>query len=1130
MLNLKLWASTKSIIYSFNSTNSMGKSLLRLIVMLMIVSSPVFAQTITGKVTASTDGLALPGVSVLVKGTTNGTTSDANGKFTLSASPSSKLVFSFIGYKSLEVDVANRSVLDIVMSEDASQLNEVVITALGIDKDKRALGYSTAVINNEALVKTASPNFASALYGKAPGVTISTTPGGATSGVAINIRGFASITGNTQPLIVMDGIPIRNGSFNNGDYWGDQRIRGNGLLDLNPADIENVSILKGASAAALYGSEAVNGVVLVTTKTGKGKKGLGVDFSASYNMDKIAYLPRYQDVRGPGYMLSYTNGGQNAQGFISYDTNGDGVGDTRGLLGASVNYGPKFDGQPVMAFDGKIRPYSPSGNSYADLFQNASSSNVNLAVSKVSDNSTLRFSFTRQDNGMISYEAKNSKNIANLNASFNLNKKLKTDLMVNYVNQHTHNRPYKVDRMINNFTGMMNRFESVDWYNATYKTSLGYKYVTGTGQSLTPNENLIRNGFKGDIGDYMWSTREDKYDEYSDRIIAALTQNWEITKDLSLRGRFGTDFTSERIESKNRSAIPLAFGYSGGFGMNNNLYNNVYGDALLKYTKAINSDITLSAMAGYTATKILNTLEGISTNAGLSTENFYDMAASVNQANTSNARQRELKDAYIATVNFDYKNLFFVEATGRRDRTSRLAPGNNSFFYPSVNASFVFSDAFSLPSFISYGKLRGSWGIVGNYPGLYQANVSFNQGSYAVQQTGGSSVLYTNLSTTVGNDKIRPEQKHEFEFGLETKLFNNRLGIDLSYYNQQIVDQILPLTIASTTGGRSILANIGTLRNQGVELGLNYTAIKSTSMNDLSWNITLNLSKNSNKVEKLANGSTELLHADYDGNAAQVRSVVGRPMGDIYAHGLLKGANGQNVVGPNGLYQLDGVNWIKVGNAMPKVTGGLINSIQYKGFSLDVVTDFRFGGHIMPTGINWLTSRGLTEESLNAMDAEHGGLRYYIDANGKGVQLTGSATAPDGKPVYNNGMLMDGVLASGEKNTNVVDQGIYYNATYNWGGPQYGNARYELFVKKNTFIKMRELSLAYRLPARLTSKFGSQNVSLSVFGRNLFFLYRTIKDLDAEQTVSGSNWVQNINNAGANPSFRTVGVMLRASF
>jgi iron complex outermembrane receptor protein len=1107
----------------------MSKNLLRLIVMLLMVSSPVFAQTITGKVTASTDGQPLPGVSIVVKGTSQGTTTDASGQYSLSASKNGTLVFSFIGYKTQEVAIANRSVVDLALTEDATMINEVVVTALGVTKEQRALGYATTVVKNDALVKAASPNFATALYGKAPGVVINATPGGATSAVSISVRGFASITGNTQPLIVMDGIPIRNGEVRNTDYWGDQRIRGNGLLDLNPADIENISILKGASAAALYGSEAVNGVVLVTTKTGKGKKGLGVDFNASYSVDKIAYLPRYQDVRGPGYMLNYLNGGQDANGFISYDTNGDGVGDTRGLLNATVNFGPKFDGQPVMAFDGVIRPYSPSKNSYADLFQNANSSNINLSISKATDNSNLRFSYTRQDNGMISYNAKNSKNIMNLNTSFSLNKKLRTDLMVNYVNQYTHNRPYKVDRMINNFTGMMNRFESADWYFNKYQTSQGYKFVTGTNQSLTPSENIIRNGFKSDIGDYVWSTRANTYDEYSNRVIAAVTQHYDILDNLKLRGRIGTDITSERLEDKQRSSVPLAFGYSGSFSMENKLYNNVYGDLLLTYTQKLNQDMNLTAMAGYTANKQLNTYISRSTNGGLSTENFFDVSASVNTPNGSNTRDRYVRDAYLGTLNFDYKGFFFVEGTIRRDRTSTLITGNNAFTYPSVNSGLVFSDFLKLPVVVSYGKLRASFGIVGNYPQIYSANNAYSQGNLSLQQTGGSSVLYTTIRSDYGNDKIRPEQKREFEFGLEARFLKDRIGFDLSYYNAQIVDQILPLTIAASSGARSVLANIGTLRNQGLELALNATPIKGLGYNAFNWDITLNMAKNSNKVEKLANNSTELIHADYDGNAAQLRSVVGQPMGDIYAHGILKNANGQGIVGPNGLYQLDGANWIKVGNAMPKLTGGLINSLNYKGFNLDLVADFRFGGHIMPTGINWLTSRGLTEESLTAMDKERGGLSYYKDANGKGVQTT-AAAGPKGEVVYNDGMLMQGVLANGEANTNVVSQATYYNATYNWGGPQYGNARYELFVKENSYIKMREISLGYRIPANITRRIGTQNLTLSVFGRNLFFFYRTIKDLDAEQTNSSTKWYDNINNAGNNPSFRTMGVMLRASF
>jgi len=1110
----------------------MGKNLLRLIVMFMVMSAPVFAQTISGKITSSPDGSSLPGVSVLVKGTTSGTTSDADGAFSIAAKANNTLVFSFIGYKTKEVVVGTQSVVDVTMEEDASQLNEVVVTALGIPKEQRALGYATATINNESLVKTASPNFAAALYGKAPGVTINATPGGATSGVSVSIRGFSSISGNTQPLLVLDGVPIRNGESRNTDFWGDQRIRGNGLLDLNPADIESITVLKGASAAALYGSEAVNGVMLVTTKSGKGKKGFGVDFSASYNVDKIAYLPRYQNVRGPGYPLNYNNGGQDAAGFIYYDTDGDGTKETRGLLNATVNFGPKFDGQPVMAFDGVIRPYSPSNNSYANLFQNASSSNINLAVSKVTDNANVRFSFTRQDNGMISYESKNSKNIANLNSSFNTGKKLKTDITVNFVNQHTHNRPFKVDRMINNFTGMMNRFENADWYFNKYQTSQGYKYVTTASgnPSLTPDENIKYNGFKSDIADYVWSTRKNTYDEYSNRIIASLTQHWDITPELKLRGRIATDFTSERIEDKQATEKPLAFGYTGSFSMSNNLYNNVFGEALLTYTKKLNTDMTINVMGGYNARKELTTMFGTVTDGGLSTENFYDLSASVNNIKQlgTNTRSRFTRDAYIGTANFDYKNLFFIEGTIRRDRTSTLAKGNNSFVYPSVNTSFVFSDAFNMPSFLSYGKIRGSFGIVGNYPQTYQANVAYQQGSLQVQQTGGQSVLYTYMNSSYGNDKIRPEQKREFEFGLETKFLNNRIGLDVSYYNAQIVDQILPLSIAATSGARSILANVGTLRNKGLEVGINFSPIQGTGVNDFNWDMIINLAQNANKVEKLANNSKELLHADYDGNAAQLRSVVGRPMGDIFVHGILKNAQGQQVVGANGLYQLD-PEFKQVGNAMPKLTGGFINNLSYKNFSLDVVTDFRWGGSIMPTGINWMTSRGLTEESLNAMDAEHGGLSYYVDANGKGIQ-TSAATGPGGQTVYHDGMLMDGVTSTGEANTNVISQAVYYNNTYNWGGPQYSSSRYELYVKKNNFIKMREISLAYRLPAFIANKIGTQNVTVSVFGRNLFFIYRSIKDLDAEQTNASTRWYENVNNAGNAPAFRTMGVMLRASF
>ncbi|HPH17472.1 MAG TPA: TonB-dependent receptor plug domain-containing protein, partial [Haliscomenobacter sp.] len=543
----------------------MKKSLLMLVVLFCTISYSAFAQKVSGKVTG-TNQEPLPGAYVLVKGTSTGTVTDEKGEFSLTTALTNTLVLSFTGFETIEVPLEGRSVVDVVMLESAAQLGEVVVTALGMSKQQKALGYASSTIKAEDLTNAGTPNLATALYGKAPGVRIAATPGGATSAVNINIRGVNSITGRSQPLIVLDGVPIRDGEVRNNDYWSDQRLRGNGLLDINPEDIDNISILKGASAAALYGSEAVNGVVLITTKSGKGKKGMNVDFNASYGVDNVAYLPRYQNIRGAGAPIHVNNGGQDAEGFIYYDTNGDGTKDTRGILNYSINFGPKFDGKPIMGWDGIVRPYEAQEDNYAGLYQQGHTANVNVAVSQASENSNIRFSLTRQDNRGLSLNAGNQKNIANLNSTFRLGKKWSTDLLVNYINQKTENRPYSIDRMINNFTGMIGRFDNADWYLNKYQTSRGYRFVTGTGQSLTPNENIIYNGFKGDIADYVWRVNKNLLDEFSNRVIASMTHHYQILPDLKFRGRISTDFTSERIETRNYTERPLAFGNSGYFG------------------------------------------------------------------------------------------------------------------------------------------------------------------------------------------------------------------------------------------------------------------------------------------------------------------------------------------------------------------------------------------------------------------------------------------------------------------------------------------------------------------------------------------------------------------------------------
>ncbi|RAJ15801.1 SusC/RagA family TonB-linked outer membrane protein [Arenibacter echinorum] len=1083
-------------------------------------------KTVTG--TVSDDlGTPLPGVNVVEKGTSNGTSTDFDGNFSLNVGNNATLVFSSLGFTKKEIAVGAQATIKVVLEEDAEQLGEVVVTGLGITREKKALGYATATISAEALTETATPNFATALYGKAPGVSINTTPGGSTSASNITIRGVASITGRSQPLIILDGVPIRDGEVSNNNYWGDQRLRGNGLLDINPEDIDNISILKGASAAALYGSEAVNGVVLITTKSGKNRKnGMTVDLSSSYSFDKVAYLPRYQTVRGPGAPLNVSDGGQDAEGFIYHDVDGDGTAETRGVLGYSINFGPKFDGKPTIGWDGIVRPYEAQDDRYGGLFNTAHNTSVNMSITNVTDNSNLRFSYTRQDNQGISIGAEEEKNVFNLNATFKWADNISTDVIVNYVNQSVFNRPYSVDRLTNNFTGMMSPFDSADWYLDRYKTSRGYRYVTGTGQSLTPEENIIYPGFKGDIASFVWSVKENRLEEQSNRIIGTITNNWDITTGLNLRGRISTDFTNRNSEGSSTTERPLAFGNSGGFSMSNDSYNSLYGELLLRYETPITTDLTLAMMAGYNATKQSESHLSRGTNGGLSVENWFDISASVNTPNSGSSRNSIVKDAFLGTANLDYKGYFFVEGTIRKDKTSTMNPNNNSFVYPSVNSSFVLSEAFDLPLFMNYFKIRGSWGIVGNYPDPYQANIAYNQNTLGSQ--GGNPVLYTTIPSSFGNDGIRPEEKHEYEFGMEIKFFQGRLGLDASYYNAQVVDQILPLTLPSSSGAGNVLTNIGTLRNKGYEFGLTGTPIDTGSFR---WDAIVNFAKNDNKVEKLAPGLDELLHADYDGNAAQLKSLVGQPMGDLYAHPVATDAQGRKIVDPNGMYKIDADNMEKFGNAMPKWTGGVMNSFSYKNITLDALVDFRIGGHVMPTALNWMTSRGLTEESTKFMDTESGGLSYYEDGTGKRIQTTPGATAgPGGEVVYHDGILLDGVTNDGQPNDQIASAADYYWTVYNWGGPQYSpNTRYELYIKENTYFKMRELSIGYKMPRKVIDKIGLSKLQFSVFGRNLFYLYRTIKDMDGEQTTAGSRWFQNVNNVGTNPSTRSFGLMVRAS-
>jgi len=1089
-----------------------------------------FAQQreITGTV-KDNNGTPVANASVIVKGTKNGTATNSDGNFTIPVTGSNQvIVVSSVGYKPSQITVGQNGHLVFTLEGGTGAMQEVVVTALGIKQQKRSLGYATTTVSADEITKTAPTNFAAALYGKVPGMRIASAPGGSTSGVAIQLRGISSITGRTQPLIVMDGIPIHDGTFDNTNYWGDQRLRSNGLTDLNPDDIESITVLKGASAAALYGSEATNGVILITTKSAKGKKGFNVDYNSTYFQDRVAYLPQFQNVRGTGFNPGYGIYGSDADGFAHYTLDGT---DYRTMVAGSLSFGPVFDGKPILSWDGVVRPYSAQKNNWAALFQHSNNTVNNLAFSNVSENSSTRFSVTQNHYEGTSLGSKNDRVAINLNSTYKFGSKFRLNVIANDIWQKVHNRPYSDDRLINNFSGMMSAFDNGAWYQNKYKTSLGYKYVTGSNQSLTPNENLKFGNHRNDLLDYMWNVKTNNLDEYNNRLIASATAFYDITKGLELRGRISTDWTSGKNESKNSSSIPLVYGYSGSYGIGTNNYAILYGDLLLTYTKNINDDLTLKVMGGYTADKESSYSTSVSTNGGLTTENRFDLTSSANpQYYSGSNRSYITKDAYIGTINANYKNYLFVEGTVRSDRTSTMNPLQNSFIYPSVNGSFVFSDVLKLPAFVNMAKLRGSWGIVGNYPGAYAANVAYNLGNLGNQGSGSSTLISTVTTGQYGNDNIRPEKKHEIEFGLEAGFLNNRVNLDLAYYNNKVVDMILPLQISQSTGAGSILSNVGTLRNYGLEVALNGTAVQRRNF---TWETGVNFSFNNNKIEKLTTGSNELIHADYDGNAAVLKSVVGQPVGDFYAHPIKTDSKGQPIVNDYGDgtldYQLDGSKLVKYGNSQVKAVGGFYNSFSYKSFSLEVYTDFRIGGYVMPTGLNWLTGRGLTKESLNGMDKAHGGLSYYLDSKGYGVQTNGT-TGPNGEKVYNDGMLLKGNLPDGTANTHIESSSVYYWYVYNWGGPQYSNSEYFKYIVKNSYWKMREVSLTYNLPLSIAKKIKANKLQVSIFGRNLFYLYRTIKNMDAEQLTAGLQWNSSLTDAGTNFATRTFGASIKASF
>lgn len=1084
-------------------------------------------KTIKGMVRDVT-GEPLIGASVIEKGTNNGVITDVDGNFTLTVPADATLSIAYMGYATREIHLAKRKKqgdLRVTLREDSQQLKEVVITAMGIKKDTKRLGYAVSTIESDEIVKAGATNFASAMYGKAPGIRITQTQGGSAGAVSINVRGLTSITGNNQPLIILDGVPIRNGgtgkSTDFAEFGNDGQIRSNGLVDINPEDIESVSVLKGASATALYGSEAANGAVVITSKRAKSGK-LTVDFTAQVTANLPAYLPKVQTVYGPGrYNTEYSDYEKQTGGFYQRTMNGESY---RSLYNTTMSFGPKYDGSDVLYWDGKMRPYLPAtDNPWKELFRTGWNQTYNLAISQGTETSSNRFSYTFMGETPNSLTGSFTKHNFKLTGSYKPARTLNIEYSLNYIVQDVKDRPQTSLNLYGSFSNMFSSFMDIPYLKQSYVTSLGYRNTYAGGDAtLTPDEAWAYDpGYLNGVSNMLWNMYHHHSKETENRLIGMIRPTWQITNWLSLRAQLSTDITDTKQTLEYETERPNSlYDPSGSFQNINRRYDIVYGDVMLNFNYNIRR-FDIAATLGWTGRyENMNNMR-VSTNGGLVTENWFDLNASRYTASSTLQRMELLKTGYMGTLSLGWDNYLFLELTGRQERSSTLK--DQSFFYPSANLSFLFSNAFRMPAWWNHGKLRLSYGVVGNAPETYAANIIYEQGS-------DNGFTWNYVPSSWGNANIRPEKKYEYEIGFESKFLNNRLGFDVSYYNNRVKDQILSTPQPSTSGVKYVLMNVGEVANEGWDISVSATPVLTKNFR---WDLTANYGIYRNKVVKLADGVPYLEISNIGGGGAKIQAVEGRPMGDIYVQVPQMNENGEYLVSDKGLY-MNQTELQRVGNINPDGVGGLFSSFSYKNIFLDFSIDFRIGGDVINEMYQYSTASGLTPESLQFRDTEHGGLSYYYpgnnNASGVPVQVDPSLGAgPNGETVYHDGVILPGVVAStGEKNTRIIPAGYYYNQTYNWGTqPEQLTYRHSVF--DNSYVKLRELTIGYQFPEKLISKLGMTRLSVSVFGRNLFYFYKALKNYDAESSV-GTSWASQAVVGGSTTATRNFGVSLRASF
>ncbi len=1034
------------------------------LLLLLLAAAPAWAQhVVTGKVVDATTGEALIGVNIVEMGTQNGTTSDVDGNFRLAVTSStSQLVFSYVGFVRKTVPIEGNNTLVVEMDADTRVLDDVVVTAFGIERKERALGYSVGQVSGDELAEVRDVNVVNALAGKVAGVLVSKPATGASGSSRVIIRGISTIDAGdaNQPLYVVDGVPIDNTTISSAGMWGGVD-GGDGISGVNPDDIESMTVLKGGAAAALYGSRALNGVIVITTKRGTRGAGLGVEFNSNTTFESVLVSTDFQETYGQG---TRGEAPTSAEGAIATNT---------------VAWGEKMNGQMVVNWDGVQRPYQSAGDNLGRFYDRGLTTTNTLALTTGTDNTTLRMSGSWLANDGITPSSGLSRGTFTLNGTARLGTKLTADAKLNFIREKVDNRPRLSDSPGNpNFSVFM-LAPNVDVKtmrcpaDAPDCKKLG---ATASGVELHPFESPYAQN------PYWAATAFTQKDEER-RIIGVTSLAYAFTDWLSLQGRFGGDtYTLRRTNIE-----PYGTAYTPRGSQTEESYDitELNTDFLLSLNRKVTPDLGLVANFGGNIQYSENESLTLGGGGGF---NIPNLEVVTNQSTSStgyNLIHKQVNSLY-TQAEFAFKNYLFLTATGRNDWSSTLPKDNNSYFYPSVSASFVFTDAFGgMPAWLDYGKLRAAYANVGGDTYAYRLRLTYglNGTSHLGHPRGGIAQGEIPLAG------LKPYSSDEYEAGIDLRGLRNRIGLDFTYYSRETTNQILPISISGTSGFGGRVINVGAITNKGVEALLSTTPLLTQN---IRWDVNFNFARNRNEVVSLLGENDVVRLGESRNQGNYVTAEVGKPFGVIRGNGYRLDDQGRRVFDADGL-PVRTPEAKELGNAMPDWNGGLSTSFRYRRFTLSGLIDMRFGGDFYSALNANAYGNGLHKETLPGRE---GGIV------GEGVAL---ATCTENA---------DGTLTGCQPNTVRADAQDYYGRIAGQIGEQ--------FVYDASFVKLRELQLAYRVPTNLFGRSPIQDMTVSIVGRNLWLIHSNVPNLDPESSFRNDSAGIGLELAGV-PQTRSIG-------